>query len=99
MCRGRKRPVVETEGLFVCYLLESNSAEDYDEADVFPDVAALESKCILDVFSMTELEMIRQVRQRSPAAARLYLALNSQIAFQQIQPPAVRINLAFRHCV
>ena len=41
---------------------------------------------------MTELERIRQVRQRSPAAARLYLALNSQIAFQQIQPPAVRIK-------
>ena len=66
--------------------------DDDAEADVFPDVAALESKCIWDVFSMTELERIRQVRQRSPAAARLYLALNSQIAFQQIQPPAVRIK-------
>jgi hypothetical protein len=46
----------------------------------------------LDVFSATELERIQQCRQRSPAANRLYLALNSQIAFQQIQPPAVRIK-------
>ena len=66
--------------------------DDDDEADVLPDIAALESKCILDVFSMTELERIRQLRQQSPAAARLYLALNSQIAFQQIQPPAVQIT-------
>ncbi len=79
---------------FSSSLLESNPAgeerEDDDEAVVFPDVAAFESKCILDAYSMSELERIKQVRQRSPAAARLYLALNSQIAFQQIQLPAVR---------